>query len=71
MSKVILHIVEANGFLTHDNEQPDSEALFDHLSPEGSLGKCNLPYLKRLASAHGWSVSVREAREDELEDESW
>ena len=70
MNPTTLYVVVANGYLTHDDKQKGSEILFNHLHSreDNYLTEGELPNLRLLAKAHGWKISVRGARAEEMED---
>lgn len=66
----VLYVVKCNGIFSPDQSKGESALMFEHLF--GSFPEHPVRSFRRirlLASLHGWDVSRRRARKDELDDE--
>ena len=69
MKKPVLFLTKSNRLLSADGDKADSDVMFSHLvGGETSVWESNLPNLKALAKLHGWGVSVRKTRQNEMDE---
>lgn len=68
--KPILYLTKHEDSYSADGDHPEAQTMFQHLVGD-EYSTYDLSAVKLLAKLHGWTVKIRDIRQDELDTEGW